>query len=179
MLHEMLRPCSHVEWRMLRAMLHCVSYSSDSHEIRYTSLFIVWPLRHARMVIAADHNLILLKLKGKRFPIALQNRRSFVVLLPKMGAVFGVCTAASCAANIACCCGSAACSLCCKACPTCKNSTSTRIVYSVFLLFGLIISCIVLIPGIRQELDKIPKFCEVWSLPWFASVFSDRCKRYS
>ena len=78
-----------------------------------------------------------------------------------MGAVLGVCSAATCAANLACCCGTAACGLCCKACPTCKNSTSTRIVYSLFLLFGLISSCIVLIPGIRQEMDKIPKFCEV------------------
>ncbi|RMX53255.1 hypothetical protein pdam_00022758 [Pocillopora damicornis] len=77
-----------------------------------------------------------------------------------MGAVLGVCSAATCAANIACCCGSAACSLCCNACPSCKNSTSTRIVYSIFLLFGLILSCIVLIPGIREEMDKIPKFCE-------------------
>ena len=90
-----------------------------------------------------------------------KTERVSVVFLPKMGAVFGVCSAATCAANLACCCGSAACGLCCKACPTCKNSTSTRIVYSLFLLFGLIISCIVLIPGIRQELDKIPKFCEV------------------
>lgn len=77
-----------------------------------------------------------------------------------MGAVLGVCSAATCAANIACCCGSAACGLCCKACPTCKNSTSTRIVYSLFLLFGLIASCIVLIPGIREKLDKIPHLCE-------------------
>ena len=78
-----------------------------------------------------------------------------------MGAVLGACSAAACAANLACCCGAAACGLCCKACPTCKNSTSTRIVYSLFLLFGLITSCIVLIPGIRKELDKIPHFCEV------------------
>ena len=81
-----------------------------------------------------------------------------------MGTVLGVCSAATCAANIACCCGSAACSLCCNACPSCKNSTSTRIVYSIFLLFGLILSCIVLIPGIREEMDKIPKFCEVRSV---------------
>lgn len=97
----------------------------------------------------------------------------FIVFLPKMGAVFGVCSAATCAANLACCCGSAACGLCCKACPTCKNSTSSRIVYTLFLLFGLITSCIVLIPGIRQELDKIPKFCEVRILSWFVFVRRD------
>lgn len=77
-----------------------------------------------------------------------------------MGAVLGVCSAAACAANLACCCGSAACGLCCRACPSCKNSTSTRIAYSLFLLFGLITSCIVLIPGIRDQLDKIPHFCQ-------------------
>lgn len=77
-----------------------------------------------------------------------------------MGAVLGACSAACCAANLACCCGSAACGLCCKACPTCKNSTSTRIVYALFLLSGLIASCIVLIPGLREDLDKIPHFCE-------------------
>lgn len=77
-----------------------------------------------------------------------------------MGAVLGMCSAAACAANLACCCGSAACGLCCRACPSCKNSTSTRIAYSLFLLFGLITSCIVLIPGIRDQLDKIPHFCQ-------------------
>ena len=85
-----------------------------------------------------------------------------------MGAVLGVCSAASCAANLACCCGTAACGLCCKACPSCKNSTSSRIVYSLFLLFGLIVSCVVLIPGIRDDLDKIPRFCEV-------NVYADLC----
>ncbi|XP_001633416.2 probable serine incorporator isoform X1 [Nematostella vectensis] len=77
-----------------------------------------------------------------------------------MGAVLGACTAASCAANLACCCGSAACSLCCNFCPTCKNSTSTRIVYSIFLLFGLVVSCIVLAPGLRHKLNQIPYLCE-------------------
>lgn len=80
-----------------------------------------------------------------------------------MGAVLGACSAACCAANLACCCGSAACGLCCKSCPTCRNSTSTRIVYSLFLLFGLIASCITLIPGIREKLNSIPQFCEVSS----------------
>lgn len=76
-----------------------------------------------------------------------------------MGAVLGGVSAACCAANLACCCGSAACSLCCSFCPASKNSTSTRIVYSLFLLFGLIVSCVMLTPGIRSELDKIPHFC--------------------
>ena len=92
-----------------------------------------------------------------------------------MGAVLGVCSAATCAANLACCCGSAACGLCCRACPSCKNSTSTRIAYSLFLLFGLITSCIVLIPGIRDQLDKIPHFCQVRSLSWYILLPVDPC----
>ncbi|XP_065663305.1 probable serine incorporator [Hydra vulgaris] len=74
-----------------------------------------------------------------------------------MGAVLGT---ASCAASIACCCGSAACSLCCSACPSCKNSTSTRIVYSIFLLFTTIISCIMLVPKVEDQLQKINWLCE-------------------
>ena len=63
------------------------------------------------------------------------------------------------AGQLACCFGSAACSLCCKACPSCKNSTSTRIVYALFLLLGTVISCLMLIPGLEKELQKIPTFC--------------------
>ncbi|XP_065664475.1 probable serine incorporator isoform X3 [Hydra vulgaris] len=73
-----------------------------------------------------------------------------------MGAVLGT---ASCAASIACCCGSAACRLCCSACPSCKNSTSTRIVYSIFLLFTTIISCIMLVPKVEDQLQKINWLC--------------------
>ena len=72
-----------------------------------------------------------------------------------MGLVLGTCGAGS----LACCCGSAACSLCCSACPSCKNSTSTRIVYALFLFLGTLVSCLMLIPGIEDELRKIPTFC--------------------
>jgi len=68
-----------------------------------------------------------------------------------MGAVLG-------AASLACCCGSAACSLCCSACPTCKNSTSTRIMYAVMLLLVTITACIMLSPGLHDNLQKVP-FC--------------------
>ncbi|XP_050734626.1 serine incorporator 1-like isoform X2 [Eriocheir sinensis] len=72
-----------------------------------------------------------------------------------MGAVLGVCTAA----QLACCCGSAACSLCCAACPSCKNSTSSRIMYAVMMLLGTIVACIMLSPGLQSALEKVP-FCE-------------------
>lgn len=72
-----------------------------------------------------------------------------------MGAVLGLCSAA----QLACCCGSAACSLCCSACPSCKNSTSSRIMYALMLLVGTIVACITLAPGLQNALRKVP-FCQ-------------------
>ena len=57
--------------------------------------------------------------------------------------------------QLACCVGTSACGLCCKCCPSCKNSTSSRIVYALFLLLGVSISCILLIPGVRDGLEKV------------------------
>ncbi|KAJ8920622.1 hypothetical protein NQ315_004761 [Exocentrus adspersus] len=71
-----------------------------------------------------------------------------------MGAVLGLCSAA----QLACCCGSAACSLCCSACPSCRNSTSSRIMYALMLLIGTIVACITLSPGLENVLKKVP-FC--------------------
>lgn len=62
--------------------------------------------------------------------------------------------------GLACCVGSAACSLCCACCPSCKNSTSTRIAYSLMLLMGTIVACIMLAPGLRDSLDKVPALCK-------------------
>lgn len=88
-----------------------------------------------------------------------------------MGSVLGLlggCSVASCLPSIggccatqaACCCGSAACSLCCKACPSCKNSTAARIGYTFMLLLAFIMSCVMLSPGLRDKLEKIPQFCD-------------------
>ncbi|KAG5866537.1 hypothetical protein JTB14_004109 [Gonioctena quinquepunctata] len=71
-----------------------------------------------------------------------------------MGAVLGLCSVA----QLACCCGSTACSLCCSACPTCRNSTSSRIMYALMLLLGTIVACITLSPGLKEALKKVP-FC--------------------
>ena len=70
------------------------------------------------------------------------------------------CAIGSLLSSVACCCGSAACSLCCKACPSMKNSTSTRMAYSMFLLLGTVVSAIMLIPGLGNALKKIlPGIC--------------------
>ncbi|XP_063223816.1 serine incorporator 1 isoform X2 [Bacillus rossius redtenbacheri] len=71
-----------------------------------------------------------------------------------MGAVLGLCSAA----QLACCCGSAACSLCCSACPSCRNSTSTRLMYAIMLLLGMVAACVTLSPGLQDALKKVP-FC--------------------
>ncbi|XP_046606691.1 probable serine incorporator isoform X2 [Neodiprion virginianus] len=61
-------------------------------------------------------------------------------------------------AQLACLCGSTACSFCCSQCPTCRNSTSTRIMYALMLLLGTIAACITLSPGLQSALSKVP-FC--------------------
>ncbi|XP_012252688.1 probable serine incorporator [Athalia rosae] len=61
-------------------------------------------------------------------------------------------------AQLACLCGSTACSFCCSQCPTCRNSTSTRIMYALMLLLGTIAACITLSSGLQDTLKKVP-FC--------------------
>ncbi|CAD7081870.1 unnamed protein product [Hermetia illucens] len=71
-----------------------------------------------------------------------------------MGAVLGLCSAA----QLACCCTGTACSLCCQACPSCRNSTSSRLMYALMLLLGAIVSAITLAPGLQDWLKSLP-FC--------------------
>ncbi|XP_050408189.1 serine incorporator 1 isoform X2 [Patella vulgata] len=64
------------------------------------------------------------------------------------------------AGTVACCFGSAACSLCCACCPSCKNSTASRIGYALMLVIGTIVAAVMLDPGLRDTLDKIPGLCK-------------------
>ncbi|XP_041106138.1 serine incorporator 1-like [Polyodon spathula] len=73
-----------------------------------------------------------------------------------MGAVLGLCSMAS---WIPCLCGSAPCLLC-SCCPSGNNSTVTRLIYAFFLLLGVGIACIMLMPGMEGQLKKIPGFCD-------------------
>lgn len=59
---------------------------------------------------------------------------------------------------MACCCTGTAVSLCCNACPSCKNSTSSRLMYALMLLLGAILGAIALAPGLQDTLRKVP-FC--------------------
>ncbi|OQR76461.1 putative serine incorporator isoform 1 [Tropilaelaps mercedesae] len=63
------------------------------------------------------------------------------------------------AAQLACCFGSTACSLCCAACPTCRNSTSTRIMYAIMLVMTTIVAAIMLSPSLADWLQKVPHLC--------------------
>ncbi|XP_030632675.1 serine incorporator 1 [Chanos chanos] len=73
-----------------------------------------------------------------------------------MGAVLG---AFSIASWVPCLCSSATC-LMCRCCPHSKNSIVTRVIYAFILLLGTIIACIMLSPGVDQQLKKIPGFCD-------------------
>ncbi|XP_078398289.1 serine incorporator 1 [Cetorhinus maximus] len=73
-----------------------------------------------------------------------------------MGAVLGACSLAS---WIPCLCGSAPCLLC-GCCPSGKNSTVTRLIFAFFLLLGVGVACIMLMPGMEEQLKKIPGFCD-------------------
>ncbi|XP_023663444.1 serine incorporator 2 [Paramormyrops kingsleyae] len=73
-----------------------------------------------------------------------------------MGACMALCSLASCAS---CLCGSAPCLLC-GCCPFSNNSTVTRLIFSFFLLLGTLVSVIMILPGMEDQLRKIPGFCK-------------------
>ncbi|XP_008321812.1 serine incorporator 1 [Cynoglossus semilaevis] len=73
-----------------------------------------------------------------------------------MGACLALCSLASCAS---CLCGSAPCLLC-GCCPSSNNSVITRLVFSLFLLMGTVVSVIMILPGMETQLRKIPGFCQ-------------------
>ncbi|XP_026098053.1 serine incorporator 1 [Carassius auratus] len=47
----------------------------------------------------------------------------------------------------------------CRCCPQIKKSIVTRIMYAFILLLGTIIACVMLSPGVEQQLKRIPGFC--------------------
>ncbi|KFQ33847.1 Serine incorporator 3, partial [Merops nubicus] len=60
---------------------------------------------------------------------------------------------------VPCLCSGASCLLC-RCCPNSKNSTVTRLIYASLLLLSTILACIMLAPGMEEQLKKIPGFCE-------------------
>uniref|UniRef100_A0A3B3U5A6 Si:ch73-267c23.10 n=1 Tax=Poecilia latipinna TaxID=48699 RepID=A0A3B3U5A6_9TELE len=56
-------------------------------------------------------------------------------------------------------CSNATCPVC-SCCPSSRNSTVTRIIYASILLLGTIVACIMLSPGMEQQLRRVPGFCD-------------------
>ena len=73
-----------------------------------------------------------------------------------MGALLSMCTVG----QLACCCSSAACSLFCSACPSCRNSTSTRIMYALMLLLTTLTAWIMMLHDIEEKLHDWVPFCK-------------------
>uniref|UniRef100_A0A480RL00 Serine incorporator 2 isoform 1 n=1 Tax=Sus scrofa TaxID=9823 RepID=A0A480RL00_PIG len=73
-----------------------------------------------------------------------------------MGACLGACSLLSCAS---CLCGSAPCILC-SCCPCSHNSTLSRLIFTAFLFLGVLVSIIMLSPGVESQLYKLPWVCE-------------------
>ncbi|CAK6966084.1 serine incorporator 1 isoform X1 [Scomber scombrus] len=86
-----------------------------------------------------------------------------------MGAVLGAFSFAGC---VPCLCSSATC-LACSCCPISRNSTVTRIIYAFILLLGTIVACIMLSPGVDQQLKRIPGFCENGAGPSIPEIQAD------
>lgn len=53
-----------------------------------------------------------------------------------------------------CLCGSAPCILC-GCCPSTQNSTISRLVFTLFLFLGVLVSIIMLSPGVESQLYKV------------------------
>ncbi|KAL5004877.1 hypothetical protein ScPMuIL_018333 [Solemya velum] len=60
-----------------------------------------------------------------------------------------------CSAQVACCCGPASCGLCCRSCDAIKESTSSRLMYTIFLVLGFIVACLMLSPQIQTVLSEV------------------------
>ena len=69
-------------------------------------------------------------------------------ILGRMGGILSL-------TSLACCFTSTACTAGCALCPSCKNSTGARIMYGLLLLVTLVISCIMLAPGLQDVLSKV------------------------
>ena len=86
-----------------------------------------------------------LTVKKKRRHLQTKNRTH----INKMGGIISL-------SSLACCFTSAACSAGCSVCSgLCKNSTMAKLMYAVLLLSTLVVSCIMLSPGVQGWLTKV------------------------
>lgn len=66
-----------------------------------------------------------------------------------------------CPLQASCLCGSAPCILC-SCCPSSRNSTVSRLVFTGFLLLGVLVSIIMLSPGVESQLHKVSGWGREW-----------------
>lgn len=62
--------------------------------------------------------------------------------------------------SLACCVTGQAASCLCAACPSCKNSTSARLMYALFMLMGSLLAMIMCTNGLEDALRKVPMLCK-------------------
>ncbi|ESN99496.1 hypothetical protein HELRODRAFT_176657 [Helobdella robusta] len=62
------------------------------------------------------------------------------------------------------CCFRGSCRLCCSGVPACTTSLSARITYLVYLVIGIIVTCIFMAPAVTESLSKFESFCKSASL---------------
>lgn len=65
-----------------------------------------------------------------------------------------------------CLCGSAPCILC-GCCPSSRNSTISRLIFTFFLFLGVLVSLIMMSPGVESQLHKVSSLGRgrVWVCP--------------
>ncbi|XP_065063887.1 uncharacterized protein LOC135690298 [Rhopilema esculentum] len=83
-----------------------------------------------------------------------------------MGAVLNTAGAAEIAAELACCACSSVCGFLCK-----DQATRAKLRYCTILLFATIMCFVMLVPGMRRSIDRIPNFCG-------KLVTSETCDRF-
>lgn len=76
--------------------------------------------------------------------------------------------------QIPCLCGSAPCLLC-RCCPSKNNSTVTRLIYAFFLLLGVGVSCIMLMPGMEGHLKKVRTHANTHTQAYIVCCVSEDC----
>jgi hypothetical protein len=57
--------------------------------------------------------------------------------------------------SLACCAGTAACNAVCSVFGSCMNSTLSKLMYASILLVTLVVSCLMLAPGVQNLLTKV------------------------
>ncbi|XP_042913803.2 serine incorporator 5-like [Parasteatoda tepidariorum] len=65
----------------------------------------------------------------------------------------------SCQGQLGCCCGCSPCRMCCRFLPSVRESTSTRLMYTLYLLLGTLLMCVMLTREVQDRIIEVfPKY---------------------